>query len=183
MEHCEIDLETLGTRPGSVILSIGAVMFDPTKAPDQCLGEQFYCVVSKQSCLDAGLTVDPGTLVWWGKQSEAARKVLFEAEDSGMADTLEDALDMLTGFLPPGVRVWSNGANFDQPLLDVAYDRCKRKLPWDFYNSRCHRTIISLHSGEKALRPANSLAHNALEDAKFQAKHLTNIAQLLGLKL
>lgn len=183
MNHCMVDLETLGTQPGSVILSIGAVLFNPALPPDQCMGEEFYCVVSKQSCLDAGLTIDQDTLAWWEKQSPEARQVLADADDPNTADTLEDSLNMFKMFLPPDVKVWSNGANFDQPLLDVAYNRCGLSLPWKFWNSRCHRTIVALHPNEKSIRPANALAHNALEDVKYQTKHLVNIAHILGLKL
>jgi hypothetical protein len=183
MKHCQIDLETLGTQPGSVILSIGAVLFDPALPPDRCMGEQFYCVINRQSCVNAGLTVDPDTLTWWEKQSAGARQVLLDAENPEVSDTLEDALKMFAAFLPEGVKVWSNGANFDQPLLDVAYNRMGIALPWKYYNSRCYRTVVNLHPDEKRLRPINVLAHNALEDAKWQTKHLVNIAQLLGLKL
>ena len=54
---------------------------------------------------------------------------------------------------------------------------------WKYYHSRCNRTVVALHPNEKALRPPTILAHNALEDAKWQAKHLVNVAQALNLKL
>jgi hypothetical protein len=178
-----VDLETLGTAPGSLILSIGAVKFDPAKPSSECLGEEFYCVVSQSSCLQVELTIDPATEEWWKRQSIAARQVLTDSEDEAVAISLFDALLKLANFISPNDRVWSNGANFDQPLLDVAYDRCGIKLPWAYWNSRCYRTIVALHSGEKGLRPPKTCAHNALEDAKWQAKHMTNIAERLGLAL
>lgn len=178
-----IDLETLGTLPGSVILSIGAVLFDPTKPVESCLGEEFYCVVSKQDSLAHGLTVSQDTLDWWMKQSPEACQVLADSESDEKADTLADALGMLARFITPTNKVWSNGANFDQPLLDVAYSKIDRSIPWKFWNSRCHRTILGLHPSAKSLMPKNTCAHNALEDAKTQAKHLVIVANALGLKL
>lgn len=181
MNHVMIDLETLGTQPGSVILSIGAVLFDPTKPVNECLGDEFYVVVNKASSIDCAMSVSADTLDWWTKQSPEARQVLTDAEAGG--EMLDAALKALAKFIPAGAKVWSNGANFDQPLLDVAYDRVCEPLPWKYWNSRCYRTIVALHPGEKALRPATVCAHNALEDAKWQAKHMVNIAQLLTLKL
>ena len=183
MNHCMIDLETLGTQPGSIILSIGAVLFDPTQPVPNCLGEEFYYVVGKPTCLAAGLTFSQDTLDWWKKQSPEARKVLTQSEDPNESISLKKVLDLLSVWLPPNTKVWSNGANFDQPLLDVAYNKVGKSIPWKYYHSRCHRTVVALHPNEKALRPPTILAHNALEDAKWQAKHLVNVAQALNLKL
>lgn len=181
MSHVMIDLETLGTQPGSVILSIGATIFDPDAAPGECNTKEFYVVVNKESSLDYAMTVSESTLEWWSQQSAEARKVLVEAEEGG--EDLDVALQMLADFIPLGAKIWSNGANFDQPLLDVAYNRVGKPLPWKYWNSRCYRTVLALYPEEKNVRPATVLAHNALEDAKWQATHMTNVAQLLGLKL
>jgi hypothetical protein len=165
-DHVEIDLETLGTLPGSVILSIGAVLFDPTKPVEECLGKEFYCVVSKADSLAHGMSFSQDTLDWWMKQSPEARQVLTDADSDEKADMLEDALGMLSQFITPNMKVWSNGANFDQPLLEVAYSKIGQPIPWKYYNSRCHRTVLSLH-------PA----------AKSQARHVVIVANALGLKL
>lgn len=181
MSHVMIDLETLGTQPGSVILSVGAVVFDPSKPPESCLGDELYLVINRGSCEALNMEVNKETLGWWSKQSAEARKVLDEAEATDI--TLRDALRRLSRFIPEGAKIWSNGANFDQPLLDVAYTRAQLPLPWKYWNSRCYRTVLSMYPREKEVRPATVLAHNALEDAKWQAKHMVNVAMLAGLKL
>jgi len=183
MKHAMIDLETLDSVPGGVILSIGAVMFDPTKTGDERLGEEFYCVVNTADCVAHGLNIDPDTQAWWAKQSAEARLVLTQAQDPEQSDTLEDALEMFADFLPKGCTVWSNGGSFDQPFLAVAYRKIGKKAPWDHWNGLCHRTIMRLCKDEKAIRPATVLAHNALEDAKWQARHLCNVANLLKITL
>lgn len=184
MNHVMVDLETLGTQPGSVILSIGAVLFEPNpKEGDLFIGEEFYCVVGRPTCEAAGLTVSQDTLNWWKKQSPEARTVLEQSLDPKQSVSIAKALTGLAAFIPEGAKVWSNGANFDQPLLDVAYNKCGITLPWKYWNSRCYRTIVALHPNEKALRPPTVCAHNALEDAKWQARHMVNIAQQLGVKL
>ncbi|MHB0965329.1 MAG: 3'-5' exonuclease [Bellilinea sp.] len=183
MQHVMIDLETLGTLPGSVILSVGAVLFDPAQPPYTCLGETFYRVVNQNSCQEAGLTTSQSTLDWWLKQPPEARTVLAQSEDPKQSAPLAEVLLALAAFIPANAKVWSNGANFDQPLLDVAYSKFDLSIPWKYYNSRCHRTVVGLHPNEKALHPPTVLAHNALEDAKWQAKHLVNIAHLLDIRL
>src|SRR4051812_3766510 len=67
MQDIMIDLETLGTLPGSVILSIGAVAFDELSVAP---GAGFYKVISTISCESCGLTKDEATEKWWLDQGE-----------------------------------------------------------------------------------------------------------------
>lgn len=175
MKDCMVDLETLGRRPGCVVLSAGAVMFCPEtyKLSD----EAFYAVVNRRSCLAAGLTEDPDTLAWWDRQSSDARAVLASAESESDSLSLVDALNQLTGFMARagnGIRVWGCGASFDNTILVAAYEAAGLRPPWQFWNDRCHRTL-------KALAPKDSeplragTYHNAMDDALHQAKHACNI--------
>lgn len=76
MKHVMVDLETLGTKPGSVILSIGAVTFDLDGSGRD--GRTFYQRVNIQSCLDAGMTVDGDTVEWWfHPDRDQARRALL----------------------------------------------------------------------------------------------------------
>ena len=183
MKHKMIDLETLGTQPGSVILSIGVVEFDPAAPVESCLGREFYCVVSQEDSVIKGMTVSQDTLDWWNKQSAETRKVLTDSSDPAMSAGLSDSLSTLTTFLGEGAVVWSNGANFDQPLLDVAYNRVGIALPWKYWNSRCYRTIKGICPNAKNLEPKTVCAHNALADAKWQALHLVAMVQSLKIKI
>ena len=66
-----LDIEALGSKPGSVILSIGAVKFAGGK-----ILHEFYRRIDPQSCIDAGLKIDVDTVMWWMKQSKEARDAL-----------------------------------------------------------------------------------------------------------
>ena len=55
-----LDLETLGTTPGSAILSIGAAGFDLHKGYQQ---RAFHLLVDLQPQFDAGMTVSETSLV------------------------------------------------------------------------------------------------------------------------
>ena len=68
--HIMIDIETLGLKPGSIIISIGMVWFNPVSGA--ILGEQ-YIAVDAEASERAGLTIGAGTFLWWMRQSDAAR--------------------------------------------------------------------------------------------------------------
>lgn len=168
LQHIMLDLETLGTRPGDIILSIGAVKFDVEKG----LGEEFYITIDPESSKAAGFRAQKSTLEWWDKQSEEARKAAFKGE---MA--VEHALIKLTMWMPPVdfTVVWGNGANFDNALLAAAYRIMKMDTPWKFWNDRCYRTISAMFLNKRVERVGTY--HNALDDAKTQALRLIAMAQ------
>jgi len=155
-----LDLETLGTHPGCVILSIGAVKFDRTG-----LGKTFYARVDAQSCVDAGLEIDPATVMWWLGQGEAARR-----EVSLPGQPLDEVLEAFLAFYTPGDRVWGNGADFDNAILVEAFLACRLARPWAHKLNRCYRTVRAQYP-----HPGGVVAHHALEDAKAQALHLITL--------
>ena len=62
--HGMIDLETLGVDPECVILTIGAIKFNPFNSIEPNNGLYLRCDVDEQTSL--GRTVDDNTLAWWG---------------------------------------------------------------------------------------------------------------------
>jgi exodeoxyribonuclease VIII len=164
-----LDLETLGTTPGSVILSIGAVSFD-----ENGLGNEFYCTIDAQSAISSGLTVSGDTFKWWMGQKAEARKALFERTVS-----IHKALDNFADWLeaegdPKQIRVWGNGSDFDNTILAKAYEVVQgRPTPWAFWNNRCYRTVCSVMNAKQ--RKQEGVPHNALDDAKSQANHLVQL--------
>lgn len=161
-----IDLETFGTAPGSVLLSIGAVKFDRHSIHK----DTFYRRIDPNSCVHAGMKIDIPTIMWWLNQSAEARR---EISLPG-----EDLRSVLAGFnvwmpSPLDCNVWGNGADFDGPLLAAAYAAIGLPLPWKFYNSRCYRTMKNLFPQIEMQRSGTH--HNALDDATSQAWHLTQI--------
>ena len=161
--HVMVDLETFGSTPGSVIASIGAVAFNPHTGE---MGAQFHAVINPASCQDHGLTIDADTVLWWFKQSEAARAAL--AVNPKL--TLYSALAEFDAFWRGvgATHFWGHGANFDDPLLAAAYRAGGSAPPWKFYNSRCTRTLFEM-AGVKPDRTAG-VHHNALDDAIAQAR-------------
>lgn len=157
-----IDLETFGTRPGAVIVALGAVCFGEGKILDR-----FYARIDPVDAQAHGLTIEAATVTWWLEQSAAARIEIAAANALPLAQVLvsfgrwlgEDAAE-----------VWGNGASFDNALLAEAYARCGLARPWPFWMDRCYRTIKALHPAVKIVREGTH--HNALDDAATQAAHL-----------
>jgi DNA polymerase III epsilon subunit-like protein len=165
-----IDIETLGTTPGSAILSIGAVVFGPDG-----LGDTFYAPILLQSCTAVDLTIDPNTIAWWMQQSDEARAAAFRTD----ADPIADVLEQFTCWygLVGAERPWCHGATFDVPLLDAAYKACGMKAPWRFYDVRDTRTLYDL-AGVKVNRSTGT-HHNALDDATAQAEAAARAMRIL----
>ncbi len=164
MKHIMIDLETLGTVADACILSIGAVRFSLEN--DKLDDAGFYASVSIDSNLEAKRRIQEDTLLWWLKQGEAAQGVFHESKQ-----TLRVALTDLADWMGDSdCYVWSNGADFDLPMLAHAFTTNGMEVPWKFWNSRCFRTYKNL-PGSKNIKVAFAgVKHNALFDAVHQAQ-------------
>lgn len=166
MNDVMVDLETLALTADTVIMSIGAVRFDAMS--DKMDDDGFYASVSIESNLALGRRVDESTLVWWLKQTPAAQRVF--AEDKV---PLSEALESFSTWVGDENRiVWSNGANFDIPILEHAYRQLDWLAPWKFYNARCYRTVANMPAVKAAKLSKPTVQHNALADAVDQAKML-----------
>jgi DNA polymerase III epsilon subunit-like protein len=166
-----LDMETLGTRPGCAILSIAAVPFS-----SQYDLEPFYMKISATSCTESGLHVDDATLAWWNKQSPEAYREAFSGKLELRA-VLSEFADYCN-HLPHAPVVWGNGADFDCSILAETYKLLGMKQPWKYHNSRCYRTLKNLFPFVLGVKPV--VAHNALEDAKAQAAHATEILRVIA---
>lgn len=170
MNEIMVDNETLGTTADAVILSIGAVRFDLATGEIDDAG--FYASISVDSNLELGRRVSEDTLLWWMKQTAAAQAVFHEPKQP-LRTALENFADWLGD---DNNMMWSNGADFDLPMLAHAYTQCGMEVPWRFWNSRCFRTYKNLPGAKRIAAPATQgIAHNALSDAVGQAMHLCTI--------
>lgn len=164
MKHVMLDLETFGTKPGSVLRSVGAVFFDFQGH----LGPEFYRNIDKDSCMAAGLSLDLNTVKWWSQQSQ-------EAQDSLLVDPrpLGDVVSQFHSWFThnKGVTVWAQGANFDPALWEAAALALKQPVPWKFWNVRDTRTVYDVGNvSPQAMPPREGTYHNALDDAKHQVR-------------
>lgn len=165
-DHVMVDLETADNVPTAAIVAIGAVVFRGPHA-----GLQFYRAVDLHSCLAAKLTMSNDTMAWWGKQSPEARAVFADPQRVPVLAALQEFYHFMNELNE--VRVWGNGASFDNAILSNAYRAVGVPLPWKFWNDRCYRTVAA---GMLQKRQQQGTYHNALDDAISQADHLIRYA-------
>jgi exodeoxyribonuclease VIII len=181
-----LDLETLSTEPNAMIVSIGAAEFN-----NNGVVNSFYEIVNLKD--QAGRHVDPSTVTWWMKQSEAARAVFGQP-----TSPLDHALDRFTRFCLSNiddiklVEMWGNGSEFDNVLLSDLYafnnakfaDEGKIRRPWLYYNNRCFRTLKNLFPAmykEISEKTERKVFHNAEDDASWQAEVAAKILHIVEL--
>jgi hypothetical protein len=161
MDNIMIDLETLGTSPTSIVVSLGAVWFG-----ENGLGAEFYGVFDIADQGKYGRTMNPDTIKWWMQQSPAAQAV-FRHAPTKTAKILADFVDFF-GDIKNVVKVWGYGSDFDCVILRSLYDTFGVQAPWSYKNTRCFRTLVAENSHVPA-PTRDGVHHNALDDAKYQA--------------
>jgi exodeoxyribonuclease VIII len=170
--HISLDLETLGQKPGAPVVSIGAVAIEGGR-----ITREFYAKASLYGQAGLGFTMDESTVVWWLAQSEEARKELTSAKRT---DTIKKALERFALWLEdfPKAHIWGNGSDFDNAILDSAYSICGYDTPWRFWQNRCLRTVKNCVKVREPKR--DGVHHNALDDARYQARLLIAIYKQLS---
>lgn len=169
-----IDIETLGRTPNSVILSIGAVEVNFVLGQ---VGKGMHVNMDPEEVEFYGMTREPETVRWWNNQSAVARARTF---DPGTRVPLKQALQQLTDFIygycgkGRTYEIYVNGPHFDIAMLCNAYLAVGLAVPWPFWCVRDYRTLREWFPEVPA--PAKNMgAHDALNDALYQAHHLIAI--------
>lgn len=179
MRDVMIDLETMGTKSKSLIVSIGAVFFDINTGEQ---GETFHQFIEMQDSIDCGLVVTGDTFKWWLQRNDDARYKLVEGLDD--AAPLRQVLHNFIGFITSNIEIddirpWGNGASFDISLLEDAYEQIMVPAPWRFYNVMDCRTMemAASHLVTRKSIPRQGTHHSALDDAKYQATYISAMYQ------
>lgn len=179
MHNVMIDLETLGNKPTAPIVAIGAAFFDPATGN---VGATFSVIVLLNSEMALGAVPDASTIIWWMMQSTEARAAICDSE----AKSILVALHELNAFIKANrvgksVKVWGNGASFDNVILRAAYHRANIQPFWNFYDDLDVRTIVEigrrLGIDPKREIPFTGERHNALADALHQVQYVSTIFQ------
>lgn len=161
--HVMVDIETLGVSPGCVILSIGAVRFDPVGPEPSTTG--FYRFIDLNSSRDFGLQIETETLRWWLQPDNAKALAEFQLKAEPLAKVLSDFGSMISR----EDYLWCHGLLFDLPLIEAAWQRCTNDpIPWNFRLARDTRTLFDL-ANHKMVGYTGGMKHNAFDDALNQA--------------
>jgi hypothetical protein len=175
MKDIMVDFETYGPSKRCVILTIGLLAFDVKTGE---IGEGMHINVNVQDQeTKYGRERDESTVAWWERQTAEAKSAVQSSIDNEGCN-YEDALDIAAEFIKSfkGATLWSNGANFDIAIFEDMFALTKKRLPWIFWKTRCVRTLhdICKEITGKAFKKTvqqPTVAHNALEDCKYQARY------------
>lgn len=154
-----VDIETLDTRPSSVVLSVAAVEFNVLSSYEG----HAYVVLDTAEQLGLGRTVSQSTLLWWMNQSDEARGEAFTA--AGHRRSVGNGLSMLAPLLSRADRVWAKGPQFDLVILESLYESVGQSHPWSYRAARDVRTM------QDAVGPDWSPQHELPMFADLPAHH------------
>ena len=169
MADVMLDLETLSTRPDAVILTFGAVKFNPwNNTVDEKQGLYFRVNVDEQ--IELGRHVDDITIQWWGQQDPAIRDEALS--DEGRV-TLDEFTRQLNRFLVGAQNIWAQGPVFDIVILENLYRQIGKPAPWYYWQIRDSRTLFGVH-GDPRVKGRDG-HHNALSDCIYQAQGIQEI--------
>lgn len=167
--HIMIDIESLDTSPYCVILTIGAVRFDPRG--DGIVEKLELRPTIEDQTEQYGRIINDDTIRWWGTQNPAA---LEEAMGDNDREPLKDCMEKLYKFCWNRQAVWSHGAPFDVVVMETAMRQTLTErpnpIPWPFYTVRDTRTLFEIAGVSlKDKKYSTKTTHKAVEDAAHQA--------------
>jgi hypothetical protein len=171
-KHLMVDMETMAVSPSAVVLSLGAVHFDPHGTG---YGDSIYFRIDLDDQDKLGREIDPNTLDWWAKQDPAIMEEAFSLDNR---ISLVDAMDKFHKFAWGCSAFWSHGATFDLVILENIYRQLNKPLPWNYWQLKDTRTLFGL--GHDPEMPQGG-KHDALQDAIRQAVGVQNVYRKLNI--
>jgi len=174
--HGMIDLETLGVEPDCVIMTIGAIKFDPFSSTEPHSGLYLRCNVDEQTAM--GRTVDDNTLAWWAKQKDSVKEEAFSDDDR---ISVEEITKKINKFCVGLDYLWCQGPTFDFTILQNFYRMAQTPAPWNYWQIRDSRTLFAMMPQDPRKAIQEEL-HNALADCYYQAKCVQQAYKYFGVK-
>lgn len=196
--HLMTDIETMGTSPTAPVISIGAVLFDPL-GHDTWEGlhkRAFLRTIDIEDAVKYSSGVEPATLKWWLKQSDAAIKRLVEGDTTNAKQALMDLFSYAIERgpssklaeeyrkLPVPTCFWAHSPSFDYVILQQATKATGLMWPFFFSWWRDTRTLFDVawpNGPEDRPKTNDGVHHDARDDAVAQALLVQAAHQALGL--
>jgi len=167
--HIVLDTETLGLKPKSAIIDIGAVV---ALGPEQ--GVSYSQLINPQSYSGADFCIDQDTVAWHEQQNPG---FVQTCRDTGVSfqEAAQSFVDWINQYKAEfDLHVWSQGKDFDFPLLNHLFDQCGHKSPFSYRNVHCTRDLLWLNPAAR-IRSNGEAAHTALADAECASQQLIAI--------
>ena len=182
MKHIMVDIETLSTAVNAVVLSVGAVEFDPMTG---AILRKFYHELDLSE--QTNRHIDANTVPWWVKQCLVnVDNIAFLAKNNREKDGVEFVLYKLGAFINGDtayamvraggyekISLWACDPDFDIAILANLYKEHNLPTPWKYSEPKSVRTVRMLTQIAGMDIPTQEATHNALEDCIRQAKEVS----------
>jgi len=150
----------MAVSPNAVILSLGAVHFNPY---GNGYGDKLYFRINIDDQDALGREVDPNTITWWSQQDPVVMEEAFSPDNR---ISLVDAIDQFHKFAWGCDAFWAHGSIFDIVIIENIYKQLGKPVPWQYWQIRDTRTLFDL--GVDPDMPKGG-KHDALQDAIRQS--------------
>lgn len=168
MTDVMLDIETLGTKPGCIVLSVGAVAFDFDTGEE--VGS-FQSNISIKDSQENGLSIDADTLKWWLEQDKGAfDSAFFSKEKVNLAHAASN-FSMWFSAVCDGA-IWAQGMDFDMPIWGHAMEASGVQRPWPFWMCRDTRSAYHAMRFDPKTVKREGTHHSAIDDARHQIRCL-----------
>lgn len=181
-KHFMVDIETLSTAVNAVVLSIGAVEFDPLSGK---ILREFYHELDLSD--QTNRHIDANTVQWWVKQCLVnTDNIEFLAKNNNEKDDVAYVLYELGAFINGSTEysivrakgyeklsIWACDPDFDIAILNDLYKEHNLPTPWKFSEPKSVSTVRMLTQLAGMEIPTQEADHNALNDCIRQAKEVS----------
>lgn len=150
-----IDIETLGNKPGEIILEIGIAEFN-----DEGIIRGENMLLNVFDSIQKGFKVNESTIWWWNEQGGVPTDYMKSTNESP-AIALLKLQQMLKD---DDIEVWSKGF-MDIVMLEAYFIAYKMPIPWKYYQVRDLRTALAENGAETRW---HGVTHSGLDDAVVQ---------------
>lgn len=190
LEHLLFDIETLGTREDTVILSIACVPFhfEVHECFDIYRTKGYFIKLDAQEQIRKyRRSISVETIEWWKKQSNDAKEWNLKPhpEDRPLVDGLIELSRFIgqTAYNFKESYVFARGTYFDFPKLEHAYEvSAGLKTPFNTFKIRDVRTYIDIMAGVsdgsydvRFCDTTKFVKHDCLHDAAMDATRLNEL--------
>ena len=154
LEHLVFDVETLGLREDTVVLSLACVpfQFETFKSYGERVLDGFYVKFNaEEQITNHHRSTTKSTIDWWKQQSPEAKKYSLtpHKDDVSMEAGLKQLRDWIktTKYDYKNSYIWSRGTYFDFPKIEHMYWQLDQEIPANTWRIRDVRTYIDVLTG------------------------------------
>ena len=174
-----LDIETLSTSNDTTLIQLACVAFDIRNGNTISEFNEFIDIEKTKD-----LKVSGSTIKWWLKTNVELFKELIQKGNLSEKDVFEKFYSWIKELQETyAICIWGNGINFDVQTIKTKLAQYEISYPISFKNERDVRTIVDLYCAKKGISEkqfkdsfnSNDLvAHNGLDDCKYQIKYVVH---------